>query len=94
MIKNIRPVPFRAVHPGEILGEELNERGIKLEEFAKQIAVSRDYLTDFLNGTIKLTEKLATKFEQALGIPAKSWLNLRKGYIEDCKAIEKRSHHS
>ena len=33
--KNDRRVPARAVHPGEILGEELKERGIKQKEFPR-----------------------------------------------------------
>ncbi len=88
--KNEAPVPFRAIHPGEILREELKERGITQREFAKQIGVQPSHLNDFIQGRRNLNDTLALGMEQALGIPYDTWRNLHIGYMRDRKAIAKR----
>ncbi len=88
--KNNRPVPARAVHPGEILREELLERGIKQKDFAQQIGVQATHLNEFIKGKRDLNEDLAMKLEKSLGIPFKTWMSLHSGYVYDCKAIEER----
>lgn len=88
--KSNRLVPARAIHPGEILREELQERGIKQKEFAQLIGVQPTHLNEFIKGKRNLNEDLAMKFERYLGIPFKSWMNLHNGYVYDCKAIEER----
>lgn len=88
--KSNRLVPARAIHPGEILREELQERGIKQNEFAQLIGVQPTHLNEFIKGKRNLNEDLAMKLERYLGIPYKSWMNLHNGYVYDCKAIEER----
>ena len=88
--KNNRPVPERAVHPGEILREELLERGIKQKDFAQQIGVQATHLNEFIKGKRDLNEYLAMKLEKSLGIPLKTWMSLYNGYMYDCEAIKKR----
>lgn len=56
--KNDRRVPARAVHPGEILGEELKERGIKQKEFAQMIDVQPTHLNEFIKGKRNMNEDL------------------------------------
>lgn len=85
------PIPVRAVHPGEILREELQERGIKQKDFARQIGVQPSHLNAFINGRRNLNEELAMKMENHLGIPFKVWMNLHNSYIYDCKVLEQRS---
>lgn len=83
-----RLVPVRAIHPGEILREELQERGIKQKEFAKTIGVQPTHLNEFIKGKRNLNEDLAIKLEKNLGIPFDSWMSLHNGYIYEVKAIE------
>lgn len=85
------PVPVRAIHPGEILREELQERGLKQKDFARQIGVQATHLNAFIKGKRNLNEDLAMKLEKHLGIPFKVWMNLQNSYTYDCKAIEQRS---
>lgn len=88
--KSNRLVPARAIHPGEILREELQERGIKQKEFAQLIGVQPTHLNEFIKGKRNLNEDLAMKLEKYLGIPYKSWMNIHNGYVYDCRAIEER----
>lgn len=85
------PVPARATHPGEILREELRERGIKQKEFAQVIGVASSHLNEFIKGKRDISDSLAMKLENQLGIPYTIWMNLQNGYNYDIKAIEKRT---
>ena len=84
-------IPARATHPGEILREELRERGIGQEEFARKIEVAPRVFDDFINGRRVFSEEFAKKLENHLGIPYTIWMNLQNGYNEDVKAIEERN---
>lgn len=88
--KNNRLVPAKAIHPGEILREELLERGIKQKDFAQQIGVQATHLNEFIKGKRNLNEDLAMKLEQHLGISYSTWMSLHNGYVYDCKAIESK----
>lgn len=85
-----RLVPARAIHPGEILREELQERGIKQKAFAQAIGVQATHLNEFIKGKRNLNEDLAMKLESQLGIPFKTWMNLHHGYMYECKALDEK----
>lgn len=84
-------VPSRAIHPGEILKEELRERGIKQKEFAEDLGMQKTHLSEFINGKRNLNEELAVKLEKLLGIPFSVWMNLHNSYVYDCIAISERT---
>ncbi len=86
--KNV--VPARAIHPGEVLREELRERGIKQKDFAKMLGVQATHLNEFIKGKRNLNDDLALKLEKSLGISYKSWMSLQAGYAYDCQAIQER----
>lgn len=73
-------IPFVATHPGSILKEELEARGITQKEFAKRIGILPPNLNDVLHGRRNVTKQLAMKLEEALGIPIQSWINLQSRY--------------
>ena len=79
--KDNRLIPGRAIHPGEILREELRERGIKQKDFAQSIGVQATHLNEFIKGKRNLNEDLAMKLESQLGISFKVWMNLHNGYM-------------
>ena len=90
---NNRLTSNRAIHPGEILREELKERGIKQKDFAKAIGWQATHLNEFIKGKRNLNEDLAMRLESQLGIPFKTWMNLHSGYIYECKALEKNADY-
>ena len=71
--RNNRLVPVRAIHPGEILREELQERGIKQKDFAKQIGVQATHLNAFIHGKRNLNDDLAMKLESHLESMHHGW---------------------
>ena len=81
-------VPFYAVHPGEILREELKERGIKQKVFAKNVGMEASHLSALIHGVRNITPSVATKLESGLGIPASLWMNLQSQYNLDSEKIK------
>ena len=71
---------YTAIHPGEILKEELESRGITQKDFAKAISVSYTMLNEILNGKRSITADFAILIEAALGTPAEHWLNMQARY--------------
>ena len=88
--KSNRLIPVRAIHPGEILREELQERGINQREFAQVIGVRSTHLDEFIKGKRNMNDNLAIMLEQHLGSPYKTWMSLHNGYVCDCKALEEK----
>lgn len=67
-------------HPGEVLKEELKERGISQSQLAESTGMPRSVVSEILNGRRPLTEKTALMFEAALDVPADSLMNLQIKY--------------
>lgn len=88
----MNPVPFRAVAPGEILGEELRELDIKQKDFAAMIGMSPSHFNELIKGKRPVTTEIAIAIEGALpSLPAKYWTNLQSDYEYDKAMNEQRS---
>jgi addiction module HigA family antidote len=70
----------RPVHPGEILKEEIEYRGISQGELAAQMGISYKVLNHILNERVPLTTQTAMLFEAALGIPANMLIGMQTDY--------------
>lgn len=88
--RNERLTPFKPVHAGSILKEELRERGLKQKDFAMQAGLKPAQLRELLGGKRDITGDLAAKLEESLAIPAAVWLSLQKSYEQDCMALRQR----
>ena len=69
--------PAFPTHPGEILKEEIEYRGISQCKLAEQMGIAYSALNEILNGRRPLTEKTALLFEAALGVDAEPLLSLQ-----------------
>lgn len=72
--------PYSPTHPGEILKEEIEYRGISQKNLSKQMGVSYSMLNEILNAKRPITETLALCFEAALGVEAEMLVNLQTRY--------------
>jgi len=70
----------RSVHPGEILKEEIEYRGISQGKLAAQLGISYKMLNNILNERRQITTQTAMLFEAALGIPANMLVGLQTDY--------------
>ena len=87
---NDRKTGFRAVHPGEILSEELQERGIKQKDLAKSIGLLPSHLNELIKGKRSFTVVVAMALEKELGIPYDFWMRMQYSYEHDCLVIAQR----
>ena len=67
-------------HPGEVLKDEIEERGISQRQLAESIGLTYSVLNEILNGHRPLTAKTALMFEAALDVPADSLMYLQTKY--------------
>ena len=85
---------FYPSHPGEVIKDELEERGISQREFADSIGIGYSVLNEILNGRRSISTTSALMFEAALDIPADSLLKMQMKYnmytaMKDQTLVEK-----
>ena len=71
---------YQPTHPGEVLKDELEYRGISQRGLAKEIGVSYSALNEMLNGKRSLNPELAMMMEAALGVDAAPLLAMQNEY--------------
>ena len=70
----------RPIHPGELLKEEIESRGLPQTRLAAQTGISYKILNDILNCRRPLTTSTAMLFEAALGISAGLLMRMQLDY--------------
>ena len=87
---------MRPVHPGEILGEELQEFGMSANALAKVLDVPTNRITAILKGQRGMTANTALRLSRYFGTTPQLWLNLQRAFelrvaeIESGQDIAKR----
>lgn len=72
--------PSELIHPGEMIKDEIEYRGISQRKLAVQMGISPTLLNEILNGKRAISTEYALLFEAALGIDAEIWLRLQADY--------------
>jgi addiction module HigA family antidote len=67
----------RVVHPGTILKDELEELGITPTEFARQIDVPPNRVSQIISGKRAITGDTALRFGHWFGVDPQFWINLQ-----------------
>ena len=71
---------FRPFHPGELVKEELECRGIKQKDFAKKFGLSYSALNEILNAKRPISTEFALFLEAALDIKADLLVRMQTDY--------------
>lgn len=69
-----------AVHPGEVLAQDLTAIGMSAAELARQLQVPANRITAILNGQRAVTGDTALRLAHYFGTSAAFWLNLQGLY--------------
>ena len=72
--------PDYAVTPGEMLGYEMENRGMTQQELTRRTGASSKHINELLKAKAPISPAMAVKLERALGMPAQYWLNLEANY--------------
>lgn len=80
------PNRLPAVHPGEILRDELAERELSASALARAVGVPVTRVTEVLNGRRGISADTALRLSRYFGGSPRFWLNLQQSY--DLKVAE------
>ena len=83
---------MRTVHPGEILKEELETLGVSQTEFARQINVPPNRISQIIAGKRSVTGDTALRLGHWFGVEPQFWLNLQTQF--DLVAAERQAGNS
>ena len=72
--------PYEPTHPGEILKDEIEYRGISQRKLAAKMGVAYSVLNEVLNAKRPVTTEYALLFEAALGIDAEPLIGMQTDY--------------
>jgi len=72
--------PYKPTHPGEVLKDELEYRGISQRGLAKKMGIPYSALNEVLNAKRALNPELALMMEAALGVDAAPLLTMQNEY--------------
>jgi addiction module HigA family antidote len=78
-----------AIHPGEILADELAELGVTPTELSRQIAVPPNRITQIIQGKRSVTGDTALRLGHWFKTSAQFWLNLQAAY--DIRVAERQA---
>lgn len=85
-------IPFEATHPGEMIKDELKERGMTQKQLAEKTGIKPSVLSETINGKRSISLNVAIALEKALDIPADMWMNLQTQYELDKNNIAARDN--
>ena len=84
--------PIFATHPGELIRDELKERGMTQKQLAAAMDIKPSVLSETVNGKRSISVNMALALERVLGIPADIWMNMQSQYDLDVAGIAEREN--
>ena len=67
-------------HPGELVGDNLDELGVTIKDAAEALGVTRQQLHKIIAGRSAITPEMAIRLENAIGGAADTWLRMQMNY--------------
>lgn len=80
--------PAMAIHPGEILLDELKNRNLNQKDFAALISYPKTQFNEVIKGKRNISADLALLIGKALNMDAEIWMNLQSQYELNLAKIE------
>lgn len=77
---NTRLTPYRPVHPGELLKDEIEARHITQKRLSEVLSIPYTMLNEIVNCKRPISPDMAIALEAALEIPAYVWSNMQNDY--------------
>ena len=90
----IRPVSNLAIHPGELLEEEIEFVGMSQLELAKRMGRPPQVVNEIIKGKKNITHDTAVELERVLGIPAYMWTNAQATYHLTLSRLKEREQRA
>jgi addiction module HigA family antidote len=71
---------FHGVHPGTVLKEELDARGLSANAFALKLRVPPQRIQEIVAGKRAISPETALRIGRSLGTGARLWLAMQQAY--------------
>ncbi len=84
-------MPVSPIHPGTLLQDEIEYRGILCEELATWMNIEPVVLHTILEGDKAMNAEFALKIEKTIGVDANYWLYMQAKYDIDTLRINEWS---
>ena len=68
------------IHPGEMLRDELEERGISMNQLARELCVPMNRISAIVNGKRAISADTALRLGRFFGTSAQMWMGLQADY--------------
>lgn len=68
------------IHPGLVLQEEIEDRGINQSQLAAHIGVLPKTINEIINGKRGISAEMAVKLSRSLGASPQFWMNLQTNW--------------
>lgn len=73
-------IPTNPIHPGEMIKEEIESRGITQKQLSEQTGISYTVINEIINKKRAVTIEYALLLEAALGIEAGIWIRTQTDF--------------
>ena len=78
-----------AFHPGQYIGELIEDYNMSQKEFAEKLGVFPKTISKLVKGEESISNEIAQKLEKLTNISMKTWLNLQNAYdVKMAKFLE------
>lgn len=81
-----------AIHPGELLEEEIEFIGMSQLELAKRMGRPPQVVNEIIKGKKNITHDTSVELEKVLGVPAYMWTNAQATYHLTLSRLKEREH--
>lgn len=75
--------------PGQTVRDVLHHRQLESKEFALQMRMTSEELSDLLEGALSITEEIAERLSRVLGSTPQFWLAREQQYRADVKRLQR-----
>jgi len=82
-MKTNTTTPYEATHPGTLIADEIEARGLKQKDVAMELGVANTYLNEVIKGKRAITADFALLLEKSFGISAEYWMRFQTQYEID-----------
>ncbi len=80
-----------ATPPGTIIQEQLESLGISQQVFADRMDLSEAKVEQLIQGELHLTQEIAIKLENVLGVPENFWQTLEEIYRQKLERVAREN---
>ncbi len=78
-------------HPGDVLKDEIEARGLAKNVVAKELGMQPGHLSELFKGKRHISASLALKLQDLLEISAETWLNMQNRHDLSVLLVSRKS---